>query len=690
MAGLMAERTPEQLLRLLEGQSRVLEMTAQSAPLASILDELMRVIEQQAEGMLCSVLLLTEDRRHVRHGAAPSLPERYNATIEGGEIGPCAGSCGTAAFLRKQVIVTDIEHDPLWTDWKDVALGAGLRACWSTPIFSSSGEVLGTFAMYYHEPAGPSRIHFNLIGLATHLAQVAIERDLAVREHERLLSDVTAQKAHLQAVIDQMPIGVTIADRTGTLVAFNRSVEEHFGHPAVFSQSLGDYVSWNILRRDGRPADPEQLPMARALNHGETVTGEEYVVVRGDGTRVTMSFGGAPLRASDGSVSGAVGVSWDVTQQKKVEQALLEADQRKNEFLGVLSHELRNPLASIAGSIYVLERVPGDGAQARSARGVIQRQTAHLGRIVDDLLDVTRISRGKIELDCKQIDLREVVLQACEDHRSMFEEGEVELRQELPASPKWIRADRTRISQVLGNLLQNAAKFTPAHGTVTVAVADRDGRAEMSVRDTGIGMRPAVLEHLFEPFAQGEQGLARAQGGLGLGLALSKGLTELHGGSLRAQSDGPGRGSEFRLLLPLAPSPTPPIHAAAPTAGERAGGRLVLLIEDNLDACASLALALELSGHQVRTAHDGRTGIAAAHELKPDLVLCDLGLPDIDGFEVGRRLREDETLRSTRLVALSGYARPEDKARAREAGFDAHMAKPAEPDVLAQMLANQP
>jgi CheY-like chemotaxis protein/nitrogen-specific signal transduction histidine kinase len=365
-----------------------------------------------------------------------------------------------------------------------------------------------------------------------------------------------------------------------------------------------------------------------------------------------------------------------------------DADRRKNEFLGVLSHELRNPLAPIRNSIYVLDHVPADGPEATSAKEIIQRQTGHLTRIVDDLLDVTRISRGKIELDRKRIDLRDVVLRTCEDHRSVFDQGHVELRHDLPASPVWVDADATRISQVLGNLLQNAVKFTPDTGVVRVEIAIRGRGAEMSVRDTGVGMRPEDVDTMFEPFAQAEQGLARSQGGLGLGLALVKGMVELHGGAVRARSDGPGRGSEFVVLLPLAPAAA--VRAAAPRTAETAGGRLVLIIDDNVDTCQSLSVALGLTGHRVRTAFDGKTGMVSAHELKPDVVLCDIGLPDIDGYEVARTLRADEALRSTRLIALSGYARPEDRKRAAEAGFDAHIAKPPELEELTAMLATRP
>jgi signal transduction histidine kinase/CheY-like chemotaxis protein len=375
----------------------------------------------------------------------------------------------------------------------------------------------------------------------------------------------------------------------------------------------------------------------------------------------------------------------DVTELKQEEAALRESDRRKSEFLGVLSHELRNPLGSISSSIHVLNRVPAGSWEAASARQIIQRQTVHLTRIVDDLLDVARISTGRIELHRSRIDVRELVSRSCADHRDSFDRKRLELHQRLPAAPAWIDADATRLSQVLGNLLHNAVKFTPAGGDVTVEVAAQGGSVELSVRDTGVGMRPEEVERMFEPFAQAEQGLARTQGGLGLGLALSRGLVELHGGSMRARSNGPGRGSEFQVLLPMA---EPAAGAAARGPGTPAGGRLVLLIESSSDACESLSMALSLAGHRVRTAHDGKTGIAAAREFRPDAVLCDIGLPDIDGYQVARTLRSDEALRATRLIALSGHARLEDRRRAAEAGFDAHVLKPPALDELAELLAN--
>jgi CheY-like chemotaxis protein/two-component sensor histidine kinase len=315
---------------------------------------------------------------------------------------------------------------------------------------------------------------------------------------------------------------------------------------------------------------------------------------------------------------------------------------------------------------------------------VIRRQTDHVTRLVDDLLDVTRIARGKIALERTRVDLRDSVQRTTDDLRSLFAEAGVELHVDDTSGPIWIIADPTRITQVLGNLLQNAVKFTPAGGSATVTLAAKGDHAEMRIRDTGVGMEPRAIERMFEPFVQAEMTLARTKGGLGLGLPLVKGLVELHGGTVAARSEGLGRGTEFVVRIPLA-------ETEADTGRERrkaVGARpwTVLVIEDNLDAGQTLAEILELQGHHTRVARDGRTGLKLAREMHPEVVLCDIGLPDIDGYEVAREFRCDEALRGTRLVALSGYAQPEDQQRAREAGFDAHVAKPPDIEELAKLL----
>jgi signal transduction histidine kinase len=374
-----------------------------------------------------------------------------------------------------------------------------------------------------------------------------------------------------------------------------------------------------------------------------------------------------------------------VSELVDAHEALRASDSRKDEFIAVLSHELRNPLSSIRASIYVLEHASPDSAAFARAREIIQRQTRHLARLVDDLLDATRISRGKIELRRSRIDVSEVVRRACTDHRAAFHERGVVLRVEADA-PAWVDADETRIAQVIGNLLQNAAKFSREGGTAVVRTGAVAGKAEIRVRDEGVGISADLLPRVFEPFFQAGQ--ARAAGGLGLGLALVKGLVELHGGSVQASSDGLDRGAEFAVTLPLAPAgegpaAPPPMPVRPP---RRAPAR-VLVIEDDADSAGAIADVLALEGHHVHVATNARSGIAMARELKPDVVVCDLGLPDMDGYEIVRTLRRDDRLRSTRFIALSGYAQPEDRRRAAEAGFDEHMSKPADMEVLLAEIA---
>lgn len=368
---------------------------------------------------------------------------------------------------------------------------------------------------------------------------------------------------------------------------------------------------------------------------------------------------------------------------REIEQAR-QSDTRKTAFLAVLSHELRNPLAPIQNGLHILERAEPGSEQSLRAREVIRQQMSHLTRLVDDLLDLTRISHGKIELHRKRFDLRDVVRDTCDDHGFLVEQRNLALRLDVAAGPIWTDGDPTRISQILTNLLQNAVKFSTAGGAIGVSVAVNDQRVSLHVRDDGIGMEQAVIERIFEPFERAQQQIARQQGGLGLGLALVKGLTELHGGSVSAHSAGLGCGSEFVVELPLA------LHSVAEAVAESAPlpSRLVLIIEDNADNSDTLAQVLELGGHRARVARTGKSGIALAQDLKPDVVLCDIGLPDMDGYEVARVLRANRDLATTRLIAVSGYAQPEDKKRAKEAGFDAHLAKPPPLVELSAILAN--
>ncbi len=368
---------------------------------------------------------------------------------------------------------------------------------------------------------------------------------------------------------------------------------------------------------------------------------------------------------------------------RRAKAALVDADRRKNEFLAMLSHELRNPLAPIQNALHLLG-ARSDEDRSTRARGVIARQVRHLARLVEDLLDITRISRGKVELRRENVDFGAVVSHAAEDNASILEAAGVSLEVRPSAGRLPVYADPTRLAQVVENLLQNAAKFTPRGGRVTVSLERiAPDRAALRVLDTGIGISPDVHERLFEPFMQGELSLARTRGGLGLGLALVKGLVELHGGTVTASSEGPGRGAELTVELPLATG----LLMVAPVASAPAARQRILLIEDNVDGAETLRDVLSMAGHSVELAFDGTSGLERARELRPDAIFCDVGLPDLDGYEVARRMRANPALERTLLVALTGYALPEDQRRAVNSGFDAHLAKPATLDEIEALLA---
>jgi PAS domain S-box-containing protein len=526
-------------------QNALLERVARGAPLREVLDATARFVEEQSAGALCSILLLDETRR-LRHGAAPSLPEVYCRAIDGTPVGPSAGSCGTAAHRREAVIVTDIAADPLWARYRDLALPHGLRACWSNPILSTAGEVLGSVAMYYTSPRAPTDADRRLTEVATYLAGLAIER-------------------------------------------------------------------------------------ARA------------------------------------------------------EEALRAADRRKDEFLAILSHELRNPLTPVLSAVELLRAPAALDPALERQRGVIERQTRHMGRLLDDLLDVSRITRGKIELRKRVVDLREVVRDTVEACRGHVDSRGHSLKVTLDPAPLVVEADPARIHQVIGNLITNAAKYTPPGGVITISAAQH-GTALITVADTGEGIDPAFLPHLFDLFAQDDRSLGRAEGGLGIGLTMVKQLVEMHGGTVSVRSGGRGKGSEFQVRLPLAPVQLAAPPDTPPAVPPPAAGLRVLVVDDNRDAAETLGEILELWDHDVRIAYDGASAVRLAAECGPAVVLLDISMPGMDGYEVASALRRQAGLPRPFLIALTGYGQEADRQRARAAGFDHHLTKPVDPERLFRLL----
>ena len=376
-------------------------------------------------------------------------------------------------------------------------------------------------------------------------------------------------------------------------------------------------------------------------------------------------------------------------ERDRAEQDLREAGRRKDAFLAMLAHELRNPLAPIRNSLHILQLRGGDWSVVDQVRGMMERQVHHLGRLVDDLLDVSRITLGKVQLRKERLDLARVAGQSVEAHRSAFAARRVGLRLEAPDTPVWVSGDATRLTQVLDNLLANALKFTAEGGAVAVAITTGgDGRhAALAVRDSGVGIEPEMLPRLFETFSQADRTLDRSQGGLGLGLAIVKGLAELHGGDVHAESAGLGLGAAFTVTLPREADPA--ALSAAPARAARGGPAppRVLVVEDNRDAADSLCMLLRHFGYEVAVAYTGPDGVRAAEEQHPEVVICDIGLPGMDGYRVAQALRGNPATASARLVALTGYGQEEDRRRAREAGFDEHLTKPADPLTVQRILA---
>jgi len=507
------------------------------------------------------------------------------------------------------------------------------------------------------------------------------------------LADITRIK-HAEADLRRLATAlidsndaITVLDLEGRILDWNGGAERMYGYSAAEAQQMKYEV---LVPEENRAQFRGRLA---GIARDEKVESLEVQRRTKDGRMLDVWLTFTKLPDDRGRPVGVATTERDVTDRKRSEEELKaalgrleEADRRKNEFLTVLSHELRNPLAPIRNSISILDRAAPGGEQALRAQAVMDRQVGYMTRLIDDLLDVTRISSGKIQLQPELLDLNEVAQRTVEDHRGGFDESGVGL--DILAAPEqvWVDGDRTRLSQVIGNLLQNAVKYTPRDGKTVVSVeADSArGRAFVRVEDSGKGIAPKMLPHLFEPFTQADTSLDRGKGGLGLGLSLVKGLVEMHGGSVRAESSGPNKGATFTVALPL--KATGRIETHRPRTVTEGTGRRVLIIEDNIDAANSLREVLELGGHRVEIAFSGREGLEKARASRPEVVICDIGLPEMDGYAVARAIRADPDLNRLALVALTGYAGPAAVTGAKEAGFDAHLAKPPSMEAIARVL----
>jgi PAS domain S-box-containing protein len=506
-----------------------------------------------------------------------------------------------------------------------------------------------------------------------------------ISERKRMRDEV----AHLAAIVASADQAILSHDLAGSITSWNAGAERLFGYSAF--EEIGHGIEMLI--------PPENSEAERAMlgkvRYGATVAGEA-VWRRRDDTRVPV-FRACARIVADGWVAGISHIVQDITAQvesrREVDRLLgdlKETDRRKDVFIATLAHELRNPLAPIRNAAAVLRFAPGLDPKVQWCRDVIDRQVQHMGALLEDLLDVSRLTRDMIRLHRERVELGTVIVQAVEATRPLVEGRRHELTLDLPPDPIEVDGDVNRLIQIFGNLLSNAAKYTDPGGHIRVTAERRHDRAVVRVEDTGIGIRAENVDRIFELFSQVAPG-AEGSEGLGIGLALVKALVDRHGGSVTARSDGIGQGSEFTVTLPVAPpSRIEPLEGMTTARRPRDGThyhRRVLVVDDNVDAAESLAVILRIDGHEVRTTHDGMRAIEMADEFRPHVVLLDLGMPKLNGYEVARRVRGEAWGRDVFLVACTGWGQPEDRRRSKAAGFDHHIVKPVSPEAVLELVA---
>jgi len=521
------------------------------------------------------------------------------------------------------------------------------------------------------------------------------ERRRVELERERLRAELAAKVEELQALIDIAPVQIWFADSHRDRLTGNRRAHEQQGMPygigVPLSKAIATVPEGIRIEADGRELRPDEMPMAVALRTGKPIHGFEHDVVDARGRRRTMWSNVAPLFDADGRVRGAVGACIEVTELKAAERALREADQRKNEFIATLAHELRNPLAPIRNAVALLQLEGPPDERLSAARGIIERQVQIVSRLLDDLLDVNRLARQKLELRRERVQLASIIQRAIETTRPSIDAARhtlaVDVRDDVV-----VDADPIRLAQVFANLLSNAAKYMDPGGRIWLEARRSGSEVLVAVRDAGIGIPPEQQSRLFEMFTQLPSSTRRAQGGIGIGLALAKELVELHGGRISVYSAGEGQGSEFIVSLPVvaaAPSARPPAPDPVPRR-VRGTPRRVLIADDVRDNADTLAMVLRALGHDVTVVYDGAEALAAAERLRPEVVILDIGMPGMNGYEVCRRIRAHPWGRTMHLIAQTGWGQEEDQRSATAAGFDRHLLKPIDCTALLGILANLP
>jgi PAS domain S-box-containing protein len=518
-----------------------------------------------------------------------------------------------------------------------------------------------------------------------------------IQDHEGTLAGVVlvfrdisesrrAEKSHatLAAIVQSSDDPIISKDLNGRIMTWNFAAERLFGYreDEVIGQSITLIIPPDRL--------DEEVEILRRIRQGERLEHYETVRTRKDGTAVEISLTVSPVKAADGSIIGASKIVRDITERRRLERQLREADRQKDHFIAILAHELRNPLSPIQNTIKVLQLERSDDRDLLHYCDLIEKETMHINRLLGDLLDSSRITQGKLSLQKERLDLSSAVNRAVEASRPAIDEAGLKLAVDLLSQPLIVEADPMRLAQVFSNLLNNASKFTESGGAIRITTEHQGNRAVVRVKDSGIGIAPELMPKIFEMFVQGETVMERRHGGLGLGLTLARDIVEFHGGTIEVKSDGLGHGSEFAVSLPLAalPRPIESGRAAAIKMAAASVPRRIVIVDDSKNQVLSLERLFKRMGHDVRVAYDAAGAVQVMEEFLPDFALIDIGLPGVNGYDLARRLREQAQFRNVTLIAQTGWGREEDRNQARAAGFDHHLVKPIDHQRLAEILAN--
>jgi signal transduction histidine kinase/DNA-binding response OmpR family regulator len=716
----------------LYGQREALAAALNGAPLETALGILVRTAAGAlGDGTRAAFYLANGDGTSLHHVAGMSAD--YAAAVDGFKIGPESLACGLATHTGQPVLTADVMTDPRWEPWRAMAQRFDYRGCWSFPIHTSAGKFIGTFAVYSRQPREAAARDLDLAALLTQTGAMIISRhteaqerkqaETALRENQTLLGRELEAARRLQEVSSLL-----IEEHDGERL-YEQILDAAMAiMGAQFASIQMLDADRNELRllasRNFHPdsakywttiAGPAGTVCGAALKYGERVVTpdvREVEYLKSSERQQPFSLSGivscqsTPLTARDGRVVGMISTHWrevhtpqerelrllDVLARQAAdffdrrralealrasEAALREADCRKDELLAMLAHELRNPLAPLRNVMETLHGQQLDGPQLERAYAMMDRQVAHLTRLVDDLLDVSRITRGLVELRREPVDVAEVADRAVQMAGPAIEGRGHELTIALPQRPLQVEGDVVRLTQVVFNLLNNAAKYTDPGGRIWLTVERDDPQAVVSVRDNGSGMKAELVPKVFDLFAQGERTLDRSQGGLGLGLTLVKRLVDMHGGTVEARSEGLGRGSTFTVWVPALPpeakAPEPPLAAGVPVVAQvdRA-----LVVDDSTDVAESMAWMLAGLAREIRMVHSGQAALDLAGQWRPDVILCDIGMPGMDGYETCRRLRRVPGLETAVIAAVTGYGGPEERRKSQAAGFDRHLVKP--------------